>query len=593
MRVGTAMLLAAFALAGAAASVRVQRIREARAWIGERAQLTPGLRARDRYLGSSACRGCHPDAWQSWHDSWHRSMTQLAASDTMLARWDDVVLPDGTRLRHDGARPVVERSRDGRLHVDPVVMTTGAHHMQLYWLPSATGDTLHALPWAWLVDEQRFVPNEATLLRPADDAVDYTWNRVCIRCHAVAGSPGWQAGTGAIDTRVVELGIACESCHGPGRAHAEARRAPWARRTAETPDATIVNPARLDPEAASQICAQCHSISLEHDEAGWLARGPAHAPPEALASWGTLVRHPLRADVPELDAVLEQDADYLVDRYWPDGMVRVTGREYGAMIESSCHAGGELSCLSCHAMHASAPDDQLRAGAEGDGACTQCHAAEAFATPLHTHHAAAGEGARCTNCHMPHTSWGLLGAIRSHEIDSPDPEIFADTGRPLACNLCHVDHSVGWAARWWAHWWRDAAEPVTTDTDPSAMIELLLAGDAGQRGLAAWHMAWPPARAIAGDDWQAELLLAGLDDPYPALRLVAWRSLAQLVDVAELPDGGLPSARDIEPIRAALASRPSSRHDRALLRHSDGTLDRVAVEALRKSRNDRRVALAE
>ncbi|MBC8068239.1 MAG: hypothetical protein IAG13_07890, partial [Deltaproteobacteria bacterium] len=538
----------------------MQRLHERRAWIGERARLTPGLRARDRYIGSAACRGCHPQAWDSWQGSYHRGMTQLAARDTVLARWDDVALPDGAVLRHDGERPLVERVLGGHTQIDPVVMTTGSHHMQLYWLPSSTGETLHALPWAWLVDEQRFVPNEATLLRPADDDADYTWNRVCIRCHAVAGSPGWRAGTGAIDTRVVELGIACESCHGPGRAHAEARRAPWNRRAAEADD-DIVNPAKLEPDAASQICAQCHSISLEHDEAGWLAHGPTHAPPASIASWGTLVRHPLRADTPGLDAVLEQDADYLVDRYWPDGMVRVTGREYGAMTESPCHGGGELSCLSCHSMHDAAPDDQLRAEADGDGACTQCHGDARLSSPQHTHHDAAGAGARCANCHMPHTSWGLLGAVRSHEIDSPDPEISASSGRPLACNLCHLDRSAGWSAAWWAHWWRGAAEPVSVDTDVSTMVELLLAGDAGQRGLAAWHMAWPPARAAAGDDWQAELLVLGLGDPYPALQLVAWRSLARLIELPALGDGELPSQSNIVAFVDARASHRAGPRD--------------------------------
>ena len=52
------------------------------------------------------------------------------------------------------------------------------------------------------------------------------------------------------DTRVVELGIACESCHGAGEAHVAANQNPLRRYRMHLglggDDATIVNPARLD-----------------------------------------------------------------------------------------------------------------------------------------------------------------------------------------------------------------------------------------------------------------------------------------------------------------------------------------------------------
>lgn len=574
VRAGSMVLGVAALLAGASAWVRVERVHATHAWIGERAQLAPGVRGRDRYVGSSACKGCHPDAWQSWHDSWHRTMTQLADKDTIAAQWEGTTLPDGTTLAFDGARPIALRGAQR----DPIVLTTGAHHLQIFWTPSRSGDTLHALPWAWLVDEQRFVPNDATLLRPAGEPASYTWNRVCIRCHAVAGSPGWHAGTGAIDTRVVELGIACESCHGPGRAHALAHREPWARGESDRADPTIVNPARLDASASAEICAQCHAFTLAHDEDRWLAHGPDHAPPDPLATWATLVRHPARADLAELDAVLEQDADYLVDRFWPDGMVRVTGREHGAMIESACAKSGELSCLSCHSMHASAPDDQLREDARGDGACTSCHEDAAYAAVAHHHHDVAGEGARCTGCHMPRTSWGLLGAIRSHQIDAPDPDVADDTGRPLACNLCHLDRSRDWSRSWWTHWWRDGDAPAAQGSSPPAALEWILAGDAGQRAIAAWHLG---RAAIRDRAWVVDALLPTLDDPYPAVRLVGWRALALVLGDAmpRLDPGVLPEFADIERIRAASGEAPR--------------IDRGVIESLRKARNQRRVALAE
>src|SRR5437773_390563 len=47
---------------------------------------------------------------------------------------------------------------------------------------------------------------------------------------------------------VTEWNVGCERCHGPGSDHAS--------RPART---NIVNPARLDPMAAVDVCVQCHS----------------------------------------------------------------------------------------------------------------------------------------------------------------------------------------------------------------------------------------------------------------------------------------------------------------------------------------------
>lgn len=582
------------ALAGAGAFARVDRTTARRAWLHERAEVTPRPRAQDVYVGSQRCRACHPSAWESWHGSFHRTMTQLADPDVVLA--PAATMPDGSALERTetGARwwPA-----DGGAP-QSIVMTTGAHHMQIYWTP-ADGGVLQALPYAWLVDDARFVPNEATLLRPPDDGIVYTWNRVCIQCHAVAGTPGWDARTGEVDTRVAELGIACEACHGPGRRHVDAHALPWSRALAtadDDADATIVQPADLVASATNDVCGQCHGITVAHDEAAWLQHGPTHAPPDPLALASTLVRHPARADQALLDDVLADDADFLVDRFWSDGMVRVTGRELNGLVESKCHEGGELSCLSCHSMHDADPDDQLALEMDGDAACTQCHAAassgpegrdDGYATTAHTHHASASEGARCMNCHMPRTSWGLLGAVRSHEIDSPDAHTSVDVGRPDACSLCHLDRSLDWTARWLHRWYGqprpDGIAPAPDDAlAASAAVHWLLAGDAGQRALVAWHMAWPPALAASGATWQSALLVELFEDPYPAVRLVAQRSLAALLRdrMPVIPDGAVPDAD--------LAARV-----RAVLPPSDRAIEPYAISAVRSHRDDRRVALAE
>src|SRR4030095_924696 len=71
----------------------------------------------------------------------------------------------------------------------------------------------------------------------------------------------------------------------------------------------------------------------------------------------------------------------------------------------------------------------------------------------HTHHAPSSAGSSCVACHMPFTSYALFTAMRSHRIDNPSAQSTATTGRPNACNLCHLDRSLDWTARTLAKWW--------------------------------------------------------------------------------------------------------------------------------------------
>src|SRR5437867_7540012 len=182
-------------------------------------------------------------------------------------------------------------------------------------------------------------------------------------------------------------------------------------------------------------------------------------------------------------------------------MIRVSGREYNGLLESPCYKGGKFSCLSCHSMHESEPDAQLSARGKGNQACTQCHqrfSDEPEAT-AHTHHRAASSGSQCYNCHMPHTSYGILKAIRSHQISSPRVADDLATGRPNACNLCHLDQPLAWTANRLADWYRHSAPNLSEDqTQVANAVRLALAGDAGQRILIAWHLGWEPALEVAG-----------------------------------------------------------------------------------------------
>jgi predicted CXXCH cytochrome family protein len=260
-----------------------------------------------------------------------------------------------------------------------------------------------------------------------------------------------------------------------------------------------------------------------------LQNGFSYRPGDDLENTTPIIRPNQLAQQPWLAGVLAKHPDILTGFFWSDGMARVTGREYNGLIESACYQKGELACVTCHSMHQSDPDKQLKAGMQGNEACLSCHQPYRQRLAEHTHHRAGSSGSLCYNCHMPYTTYGLLRGARSHQIDRPTIASSLKTGRPHACNLCHLDKTLQWTSEHLTDWYRQpASQLVGEDGKISAMVKLLVAGDAGQRALAAFSMGWEPALATSGNDWEAPLLASQLDDRYAGVRFIAHRSLTRL-----------------------------------------------------------------
>ena len=142
------------------------------------------------------------------------------------------------------------------------------------------------------------------------------------------------------------------------------------------------------------------------DLASWRAHGPAYRPGDALDADRWVIRYEANPTEAWKRAAPPGMPSYMDQNFWPDGTVRISGREYNGLLESRCAQRGGLSCLSCHGLHGTDPDEQLAADAHGDAACAPCHDAVLAQGSAHTHHAATSEGSRCYNCHMPYTRSG-------------------------------------------------------------------------------------------------------------------------------------------------------------------------------------------
>jgi nitrate/TMAO reductase-like tetraheme cytochrome c subunit len=570
----------------------------------------------DGYVSSNACRSCHAREYESWASSYHRTMTQVASPESVLGDFRKQRVSDQPiyTVERDGDRFLFGMADDPAqpLKHYPVTLVTGSHHMQIYWYEMGETRKLGQLPYVYMLEDKRWVPRATVFLEPPAQKrkPDETgrWSQACINCHTTQGQPRIGADAHTFDSQVAEFGIACEACHGPGERHVQANASPLARYAKHLegddkaqPD--IVHPGRLDKRRASEICSQCHSLWQDNNVAMSEVsnmHGAAYRPGEDASDKRWLVQPSHSAKDSRVASVIKSFPRYVEGQFWSDGMARVSGREFSGMIDSPCYMQGELSCLSCHSMHKPTDDprslttwanDQLAQDMDGNQACTQCHKSytEPATLTAHTKHSQSSDGSRCYNCHMPRTSYGLLKSMHSHKITVPSVAETSQVGRPNACNLCHLDKSLGWTATQLKRMY-DIDSPELSEDDKAVELSLLMAvrGDAGQRALVAAAIDWPAAQRASKLGSMPPLLGLLMDDPYDAIRYMAGRALKSLpgVDSSQLGYDPVPRPETRPPF-APQAARLSDHT------HQQSESVRRTITRLLPSRDQRAVMLLE
>jgi hypothetical protein len=576
------------------------------------------------YVSSNACRACHPGNYASWHASFHRTMTQVATSQSLPP---DI---DGLQLAHDGHEYKAERYGDKvfvRMRPDggeygkpqQVVLVTGSHNLQILWLETGQGRTLQQFPFGYIVAEKMWAPVSATFLLPANMKEYYStgaWNGACMDCHVTLGQSRFVSGN-KWDSKVAEFGIACEACHSEGREHIERNRNPLRRfkiHVTTRSDPTVTNPASLKGPESGLACGQCHSVWAFNDmpdKIHFNRHGATFRPGAGDLSDRFVVQPNAPDHSEQKDFIRQTEPDFFHNRFWDDGMIRVTGREFNGVQASPCFRGGDFSCISCHEMHLDSPGqtdaktwartDQLKPKMDSDSACLQCHKDMSARLVAHTHHSAESSGSRCYNCHMPRTTFGLLHAMRSHQVSSPTVQESIAYGRPNACNLCHLDQTLGWASQH-LHAWYNQPVPELSEDDRSiaAAVQWVLKGDAGQRALIAWGMGWESAQKISGRDWLYPYLIYMLTDSYAAVRFDALKSLRTLPGFSDFaftytaPDQtlGEGATRAYEKWLREVRS-PNAVYRRETAIDSDGRVRQDVFQRLRSARDEKPIFLAE
>lgn len=239
-------------------------------------------------------------------------------------------------------------------------------------------------------------------MSPGFEDADFSFNRpilpACLACHS--GSPQPRApGVGAYAEKPFkELSIGCENCHGPGALHV-------AERGRGTPlhgytDSSIVNPAKIGPWLADNICMSCHQgtalriLQPGRDYGDFRPGTPLN---ETVA----LFVVPPRGDLqPSINPLLEH---------------------YSLMTMSQCYlkSAKSLSCITCHDPHVqprATSVEYFRAK------CLTCHTTASCKLTLSARRAQSPAD-DCAGCHMPKQRLaGISHSILTNHRIVPTPE---------------------------------------------------------------------------------------------------------------------------------------------------------------------------
>ena len=234
----------------------------------------------------------------------------------------------------------------------------------------------------------------ATPQAPASPQAGYVGSETCATCHTgydtsinatrhgLAKHPGTPAAAQG-----------CETCHGPGEAHAN--------------DPEKVKPKQFNKISAKEVTATCTTCHNKGVHALW--KGSQHEARNVACISCHSIHKPMSTTA-QLKAVNQQ------------ATCITCHRDKVAKLDKSGHMPvreGKMECTSCHNPHGTTNVRLLKTGNSVNEACSSCHA-EKRGPWLFEHAGINGES--CATCHDPHGS-------------SNDRMLVAKL--PFLCQRCH------------------------------------------------------------------------------------------------------------------------------------------------------------
>lgn len=357
---------------------------------------------RDDYVGSQECATCHSDIYEKYlRTDMGRSMVKVNASS--LKTIPTVAsLVDG----HLNRRFELE-IRNGDLYQSEFELGKNGEEVfrdtrKIEWIIGAgnngfgaivrSGDYLFEAPLSYYSNTQSWA------LSPGYEYADYGFTRPilpgCVVCHSGYPQLSLKGNGQFLNPSFRELAVGCENCHGPGGPHVAAASAE-----------TILNPAKLKPWQADNICLPCHQTG----DARVVREGKEYRdlrPGANLDDTLSIFIVPLDPSSPPQDDLLEH---------------------YLSMRLSQCYrqSGGKLSCVTCHDPHTQPTSSE--APTYFRERCLGCHTEKSCALPL-TEREKQKPPDNCVLCHMPKRDVKVIShsVLTNHRIVRNPRESFPE-----------------------------------------------------------------------------------------------------------------------------------------------------------------------
>lgn len=378
------------------------------------------------FVGSDSCRTCHAAQYNDWQRSHHQLAMQKLSATTALGQFH------GQTLAHHGinSRFTEAMQIDTEGKALPLTYTFGLYPLQQYLTPQ-TGGRLQALPQAWdsrpasaggqrwfhLYDDQKIDGDNNPLHW---SSASHNANHMCLECHTTGFVKNVSTDGKQFDSQWQELGVGCESCHGPASQHVH-----WAQTANPLPNLGFNQPLARAYAFTRQSGAMTKPVLAHGSEAN-----TAH-PPQTEQCATCHSRRSRISDGAAIKSLYDNFMPALLDPslYHIDGQIKDEVFEYGSFMQSKmAHAG--VTCSNCHNPHSA----QLKI--EGNGLCLQCHD-DRHNQPQHTLHPVNSPGSFCVDCHMPATTYMQVDPRRDHSLRIPRPDLSDTLGTPNACQQCH------------------------------------------------------------------------------------------------------------------------------------------------------------
>jgi len=236
----------------------------------------------------------------------------------------------------------------------------------------------------------------------ADLPAGYAGAETCKGCHEEAWQKFSRTKMGRLflfQARNTRERLACENCHGPGRAHAEAGGGKGV--------GGMITFAKNDPtpiEQRNQMCLTCHTKGTR---VFW--KGSGHDMRDVAC---TGCHRVMEDHSPRNQLAMSTEIE----------TCGTCHQQKRATLLRSSHMPlreGKMSCSSCHNPHGTVTPALLKENSPNDN-CFRCHAEKRG--PFLWQHAPAVES--CSNCHDPHGS--------NHER-------MLKVAKPRLCQQCHIE----------------------------------------------------------------------------------------------------------------------------------------------------------